>query len=269
MSETPNRGLFPALLKYWRRQRGMSQLDLSLAAEVSARHISFLETGRAAPSAEMILRLGAALNMPMREQNAMLSAAGFERAFAEPDAAEGVGAEVERVLSMMLAQHEPYPMVVMNRTYDLLRSNQGAQRLVSTFVADPTALTPPLNVLHLLFDPRLTRPFIRNWTQVARMLVARLHREALAAPYDAELNDLLEGLFDYPEVPPGWRQPDFAVPMTAALTVELVRDELQLNLLTTLTVFSVPHNATIEDLRVESYFPTDDATVAAFQRWQR
>src|SRR5579859_3587977 len=120
--------LFPALLKHWRNRRGLSQLDLALAADVSPRHVSFLETGRAQPSREMVLRLGATLNVPLREQNGMLRAAGFGEEFPEPDLAvlpPGVALAIER----MMQTHEPYPMTVLDRRYQLLRANQGATRL--------------------------------------------------------------------------------------------------------------------------------------------
>src|SRR5260370_40699896 len=103
------RNLFSALLRHWRTRRGLSQLDLALAADVSARHVSFIETGRAQPSREMVLRLGTALNLPLRDQNAMLKAAGFEAEFPEPALSEGMPAAIEQALTRMLAQHEPFP----------------------------------------------------------------------------------------------------------------------------------------------------------------
>src|SRR5215468_3117566 len=145
--------LFPALLKHWRGKGGLSQLDLALAADVSARHVSFLETGRAQPSREMILRLAAALDVPLRDQNAMLQAVGLPEAWSSAtDAA--MTPPIERAILRMLEKHEPYPMVVVNRRYDLLRANNGATRLLGGFVMDPAALTQPLNVCRALFDPR-------------------------------------------------------------------------------------------------------------------
>ena len=110
--------VFPALLKHWRTRRGLSQLDLAIAADVSARHVSFLETGRAQPSREMVLRLGATLNMPLRDQNAMLRAAGFEDEFPEPSVQDGLPAPIAQAIERMLAVHDPYPMILLDRRYE-------------------------------------------------------------------------------------------------------------------------------------------------------
>jgi len=172
--------LFPALLKYWRNRRGLSQLDLALAAEVSARHLSFLETARAQPSAEMVLRLCTSLQLPLREQNALLRAAGHEAAFAEPALDTQRDTPVHKAIQRMLQQQEPYPMVVMNRRYDILSANAAAARLFPRITLDPTRLATPPNVFHGLFDPRLSRSFVVDWERTARQLLARLHLEALA-----------------------------------------------------------------------------------------
>jgi hypothetical protein len=167
----------------------------------------------------------------------------------------------------MLQQHEPYPMVVLNRRYDLLRANDGAARLLGKFVADATAVTAPMNICQALFDPRLARPFVVDWERVARQLLSRLHREALADPGDAGLGRLVATLLGYPDVPAAWRQPDFSLPSEPTLTVRLRRDALDLGFLTTVTVFNAPQNLALEELRIESYFPLDDATARACERW--
>ena len=131
-------GLFPAVLRYWRGRRGWSQLDLALEARVSARHISFLETGRAQPSREMVLRLGETLGLSLRDRNAMLRAADFPHAFEEPAFEGGLPAPLANAIDRMAAQHEPYPLAVMTRHYDLLRANGGATRLLRRLIADPT-----------------------------------------------------------------------------------------------------------------------------------
>jgi transcriptional regulator with XRE-family HTH domain len=263
------RRLFPALLRHWRTRRGASQLDLAVAADVSSRHVSFLETGRAQPSREMILRLGAALDVPMRDQNDMLRAAGFPEAFAEPSLDDGMPGAVTGAIDRMMAQHEPFPMTVLDRTYNVLRTNAGATRLLARFVADPSAIPVPLNVFALLFDRRLARPFVVDWERVAHGLVARLHRETLARPDDAALAALLRSLFEYPGVPESWRQPDFGAPNDATLTIRLKRDALELAFLTTITVFNAPQNVTLEEIRIESYFALDDATASACERIAR
>jgi len=261
---TPATGLFPALLRHWRGRRGLSQLDLATAADVSPRHLSFLETGRANPGREMVLRLGATLDVPMRDQNELLRAAGFEPAFGDGPAPDALPPLLEGVLQRMMAAHDPLPLVVLNRRYDVLRASDGAQWLLSRFVADPSALGASLNVFTVLFDPRLARPFVVDWPRVAHALVARLHRECLARGADEALHDLLRAVLAAPGVPAAWRQPDFSAPSEPVLALRLRRDDLALSLVTTVTSFSAPGNAAAEELRIESYYPLDDATAAAF-----
>jgi len=261
--------LFPAVLKHWRQRRGLSQLDLSLAADVSGRHISFLETGRAQPSREMVLRLGAALDVPLRDQNQMLQAAGFEPEFAEPGLDGGLPPPIEQALSRMLLQHEPYPMMVVDHRYDLLRANAGAHRLFQLVVADPSALAPPLNLFRAMFDHRLARAAVVDWERTARAVLARLHRESLARAGDATLSDLLRSLLEYPDVPDDFRQPDFSTPSEPTLALRLRARGVELAFLLTVTVFSAPQNVTLEELRIESYFPLDDATSRACEALAR
>jgi transcriptional regulator with XRE-family HTH domain len=259
-------GLFPAILRHWRSRRGLSQLDLALAADVSPRHVSFLETGRAQPSREMVLRLGATLDVPLRDQNALLDAAGFAREFAEPSFADGLPDAISRTIDRMLAQQEPFPMVAMNRRYDVLRTNQAAARLLSTMIAQPEAVVAPINMMRALFDPRLGRPYVIEWERVARALLSRLHREALGRPGDSELASLVHGLLEYPDVPESFRQPDFSQPSEPILTIRLRAGDLDLAFLTTVTVFNAPQNVTLEEVRLESYFPLDEATTRACEQ---
>lgn len=268
MARTETR-LFPALLRHWRMSRGHSQLDLAVMADVSARHLSFLETGRAQPSREMVLRLASTLRVPLRDQNAMLRAAGFQEAFPEPSIEGGLPPGVAQAIDRMLAQHEPFPMMVVDRRYDVLRTNNGTLRLFRRFIHEPSALTAPPNVFTLLFDPRLARPYIVDWERIAHDLVSRLYRETLAQPGAMDIAALLRSLFEYPDVPDEWRQPDLSVSSDATLTLRLRRGDLDLSFLTTVTMFSAPQNVTLEELKLESYFPLDDATVRACERLAR
>lgn len=252
--------LIPALLKHWRTRRGLSQLDLALAAEVSARHLSFLETGRAQPSREMILRLAAVLGVPLRDQNTALGAAGFADGFPEPALAEPFSPAVHMAIERMLAQHEPFPMLVANPRYDIVRTNAGAQKLIARMLAEPSALTPPGNMMRALFDPRLMRPFIVDWPRVARAMLMRLHRECLERAGDTALASLLSSLLEQPGIPKDWRAPDLSEPSEPCLTFQLRRDALELGFLTTVTVFNAPQSVTLEELRIESFFPLDEAT---------
>jgi transcriptional regulator with XRE-family HTH domain len=258
---SPN-GLFSALLRHHRHKRGLSQLDLATISDVSSRHVSFLETGRSQPSREMVLCLAASLAVSLRDQNELLRAAGFSSEFEEPSV-NALSPSVAQAITRMMRVHEPFPMMLVDRKFDVLSMNVGATTLLTRFIAEPTRLQDPPNAYRMLFDPRLARPFIYDWAKIARQLVARLHREVLAHPTNGELSALLRSLFEYPDVPESWRQPDFSAPNEPTLTLRLVRDELSLGFLTTLTTFNAPGNVTLEELAIESYFPLDQATEAA------
>jgi transcriptional regulator with XRE-family HTH domain len=257
--------LFPALLKYWRGRQGQSQLDLALLADVSARHISFLESGRAKPSDEMVLRLMAALDVPLRDQNEVLRAAGFEPRFAEPEL-EAISPAIDWAIERMLLQQEPYPLTLLSGDYRILRSNRAAQRLFSHFVADPARLAGPLDMFSLLFDPALARPFVVDWPGLAARMLARLHREVLHSRGDMRLSALLDRALQYADVRAEWRQPSFAAPVESTLKVWLRRGDLQIGFMTTLTAFSAPGVITLEELRIESYFPLDEQTRQTCER---
>jgi transcriptional regulator with XRE-family HTH domain len=244
----------------------MSQLDLAVAADVSSRHVSFLETGRSRPSREMILRLAATLDVPLRDQNELLRAAGLEEVFPEPAADAPFPPGVERAIERMMSQHEPFPLVVFDRRYDITRTNHGAARLIPRLIAEPEALVPPPNAMLLLFDPRLARPFVEDWETVAHTTLARLHREVLAKGGDSELTALLNRLLEFPGVPASWRQLDFSLPSEPTLTVRLRRGDFRVSFFTTVTVFSAPQNVTLEELRLESWFPLDEATAEVCAR---
>ncbi|MFO0613519.1 MAG: helix-turn-helix transcriptional regulator [Polyangiaceae bacterium] len=258
---TKRSALFPALLRHWRLSRGMSQLDLGLAAGVSARHVSFLETGRSLPSREMILRLAGTLGVPLRDQNELLRAANLEVAFAE--SALSISEPVHQAISRMLAKHEPYPMLVMNRRYDVLRSNDAGNRMMRALLPEPRA-PGPVNVFHALFDPEGARPLVLDWENVARALLSRLQREALARGNDAELNALLRALLDYPGVPKHWQSPLMTDAATEpCLSLRFGVGGMVLAFLVTVTVFDAPQNVALEEMRIESYFPLDDVTARA------
>lgn len=269
MSDTDRRaGLFPALLKHWRRQRGLSQLDLALAADVSARHISFIETGRSNPSPEMVLRLASALAVPLRQANAMLRAAGHESHYEEGSA--DLPTAVVEAIALLKSHHEPYPLVVVNRTYRVLDLNHGAVAVLGAVLdrdgaaADP-AEVHPLNLARLTFDPDGASRFLVNFDEVGRELLWRIQREVLADPGDGEMQALLDDLLALPTVDASWREADLSVPSEPALTLHLRTDASDLRFLTTITSFQAPQNVAVEHLRIETWFPADEATAAACQ----
>ncbi len=265
-------GLFPALLKHWRRQRGLSQLDLALAADVSARHVSFLETGRSTPSPEMVLQLATALGIPLRQVNAMLRAAGHEPVYDESEAA--LPPSVLDALDLLKEHHEPFPLVVVDRTYAVLDLNRGALAVLAAVLGAPppgagTVAGPidalGLNLARLTFDPTGAQPHLANFDEVGRELLWRIQREVLAAPDDGELRDLLDELLAMPTVDPDWRRVDLSVPSDPALVLHLRNEDADLDLrfLTMVTAFQAPQNVAVEHLRIETWFPYDEATASA------
>lgn len=267
MSDPDRRaGLFPALLKHWRRQRGLSQLDLALIADVSARHVSFLETGRSTPSPEMVLRLAAALAVPLRQANAMLRAAGHDPRYDEGGTELPAG--VVEAIALLKAHHDPFPLVVVDRTYDVLDANLGALAVLGALLGDQAGSVDdePLNLARLTFAPDGASRALVNFDEVGRELLWRIQREVLADPDDGEMQALLDDLLALPTVDPAWREADLAVPSEPALTMHLRTDDLDLRFLTTITSFQAPQNVAVEHLRIETWFPADDATAAACRR---
>lgn len=180
MTTQPTTSAFGPLLRQWRQTRSYSQSRLAEDAEVSTRHLSFLETGRAAPSREMVLILSSALDLPLRERNTLLGAAGFAPVYRESPLASPEMAGVRRAIDHVLAQQEPYGAVVVDRLWNVQRMNQGALRMLGSWL-DPRA-TPPIvtrNLLHAVFHPAGLRPCMVNWEAVAGALAMRVHREAL------------------------------------------------------------------------------------------
>ena len=258
--------LFPALLKYWRGRCGLSQLDLALAADVSARHLSYLETGRAMPSEAMVLRLFATMGVPLRHQNEALVAAGFTRRFDEPAMAE-LPAPVRAAIAQMLRQQEPFPMMVLSADHHVIDRNVAADNVLAHVVADPARLkSTPLDMVSLIFDPALARPAFVEWPVTARRVLARLQRELLRTG-DARMGALIDRALRYPGVDPSWRHPDDRDRVDATIEVRLQRDTVKLAFLTTLTSFSSPGTVSLEEMRLESYFPLDEGTREQCEAW--
>jgi transcriptional regulator with XRE-family HTH domain len=243
----------------------MSQLDLALAAEGSQRHISFLESGRSQPSRDMVLRLATVLDIPLREQNVMLVAAGYApvyqaRALTDPELHQ-----VHKALGCMLRQQEPYPAMVVDRHWNLHMRNEAAGRLL-TWLMNPhmTQNFPgqdsPFNLLRLLFHPHGVRPYIRNWHAVAGYLIDRLHRETIIDGQSDITMALLNELLDYPDVPRAWHMPDWETLQAPVLTIELSKAELTLCFFTTNTTLGTPHDITLQELHLECFLPADETT---------
>jgi len=256
------------LIRQWRERRRLSQLTLALDAEISARHLSFLETGRANPSRDMVLLLARVLEVPPRGRNELLLAAGYAPVYHERGLDAPEMAQVRRALQFTLRQQEPYPALVVDGRWNILMSNEGATRLMGLFLdpAEAATLGPP-NALRLFYHPRGMRPFIENWQATAGALIQWLHRDTLRGR--PETARLLDELLSYPDVPKAWRTLDLDAPAAPFLAVELAKDDLHLTFFSTLTSLGVPYDITLDELRVECFFPADEGSEALMRRLAR
>jgi transcriptional regulator with XRE-family HTH domain len=260
---------FPARLRWWRERRGLSQLALAMNAEVSQRHLSFLEVGRTQPSRDMVLKLAAALDLPLRQQNALLLAAGFAPLWRESALGAPELAVVNRALDFMLEQQEPYPAFVVDRRWNLLRLNNGGQRLVG-FLTDtaPTPADParPINLADALVAPDALRPLIVNWREVALYFLRGVQADALADGTD-ETAALLARLLAYPGVPRISEAPSIDDVQGPVLAIHFVKGETSLRLFTTLATLGTPQDVTAQEIRIECFYPADAATGQLLRDW--
>jgi transcriptional regulator with XRE-family HTH domain len=253
----PNR-TFGVLLRSWRTVRRISQLDLALDAEISTRHLSCIETGRAQPSREMVLRLAEALQVPIRERNSLLLAAGYAPLYRHDDLDAPELEAARRAIELQMAQFEPYPVLVLDRCWNTMRMNAGAKRFLGLFPGCDSGT--PHNGVRLVFHPQGLRPFIENWEVIAARIIRRVHREAADNPTDETLRHFLEELLSYPDVPNRWRMPDWDGAPPPFLTINYRWKNSTLRLFSVLTTLGTPLDAGLQELRIESFFPADDET---------
>lgn len=248
-----------ALLRGWRERRRLTQLDLALRAEVSTRHLSFVETGRSRPTSRMIIQLAEQLDVPLRERNAMLLAGGHAPAYPEHRLGEVSMAVVSDALTKVLRAHEPYPALVVDRHWEMVDGNDAVAALTAGAAAD--LLEPPVNVLRLSLHPEGMAPRIANLGQWRAHLLERLRSQADATG-DARLAELLRELRGYP----GGEEPH--APGSGAIIVPLRyrTPDAELSLFSTTTVFGTPLDVTVAELAVEAFYPADRATAAALGR---
>lgn len=261
---SPERG-FAAKLRWWRRRRGWSQLDLAGRADISQRHLSFLELGRAAPSRDMVIRLAAALDVPLRQHNALLLAAGFAPVWRETDLGAPELTQVRAALDYVMAQQEPFPAVAVDRHWNLLRSNRGAVRLVE-FLVGPLAPDAKINLADALVAPDVLRPFLVNWVDVARYFIRSVAADA-AADGTAETAALLERLLAYGGVPAALKADAADVALGPVLPMQFRKGDVSLQLFTTIATLGTPQDITVQELRIECFFPMDGATTTALRTW--
>jgi transcriptional regulator with XRE-family HTH domain len=230
---------FPSRLAWWRKKRGLSQLQLALAAPCSQRHISFLELGRTKPSREMVLRLSAALDLPLRQSNELLLGAGFAPVWAESDFQAEVLAPVREALDYILDQQEPYPAVVVDRRWNLLQVNKGAAAMVE-FLVGPIAPGTPINLADALVGPDVLRPHLVNWVEVVRYFIRSVEADA-AADATTETAKLLERLLGYKDVRVASKHAAVST-NGPILPMHFRRGRTELRLFTTITTLGTPHS---------------------------
>ncbi|MFI6502969.1 helix-turn-helix domain-containing protein [Nonomuraea typhae] len=253
-----------ALLRQWRRRRKLSQLELSLLAGTSTRHVSYVETGRARPSRAMVLRLAEAMEVPLRERNTLLLAAGYAPAYRESSLGEDGMAAVARALNTMLTAHEPYPAVVVDRLWNVVSGN-GAMAVFMDGLAPELAAAPP-NVFRLALHPGGLARHLVNYTQVRALFLQRLQRQVHAGGEPA-LRALLEEVTAYPRPAghPGTPEPQLpAGPIQVPLRLRTPMGEL--SMFSTMATFGSPADVTLSELAIELFYPLDDVTDAALRR---
>src|SRR5215475_1069092 len=259
MTTTVSRSPVGELLRQWRERRRISQLDLSIEADISGRHLSFVETGRSQPSRDMVLRLADTLDVPLRERNHLLLAAGYAPVYGEAPLDAPQMAAVRQAIRLVLKAHEPYPATVIDRAWNLIDAN-ATIALLTAGVA-PELLEPPVNVLRLSLHPQGVAPNIINLGEWRAHLLARLRRE-IAVTADPVLVELLDELREYP-----CDQPEVEVPGPGEVVVPMrVRTSIgDLSFFGTIATFGTPVDVTVAELSIESFFPANPETAEALR----
>lgn len=258
MTDLAQRGEFGSVLRDWRIRRRRSQLALATEAGVSQRHISCLETGRANPSREMVVHLGLVLDVPLRDRNAMLNAAGFAPVYAERSLDDPDLVDVRQALETVVQAHDPFPAYIVDRRWNIVFANAAAGRLIGRLPAATRELAA--NVLRLVCHPDGLRLVSPEWRAGASVMLRRLQSEATANPNDDDVASLLGEMLTYPDVSDLLtmstvpHRNDFVIPLT--MTV----DDRRLAFITTITALMGPVDVTLEELRLETLLPADAET---------
>jgi len=245
-----------ALLRHWRDLRGKSQLDLSLDSGLSQRHLSFIESGRSVPSRQTLLDISQALDIPLRDRNTMLLAAGYAPIYSEGTWNAPEMQSITKALERVLRQHEPFPAMVMDRYWYVILKNDAAPRFFKNFI-DLEKRESPRNLLHLMFDPAGMRPYIANWEDVAAGLFQRVYRESVGRVVDEKTKELLATLQAYPDVKTVSRKPQFLSTLPF-IPISFVKKGKTLNFFSMITTVGAPLSITAQELRMECMFPADE-----------
>lgn len=269
-TEKPRRvSEFGALLKGWRKARGISQLDLSLHCGVSQRHVSFLESGRSQPSRGMVLHLGEALGVPLRQQNALLIAAGFAPVYRARSLDAPEMRQVSKALDRAIAQQEPFPAIAIDHNYNLLRANMAASRFMALMLgpaaAEALSSGAAVNVAHLMLSPEGLRPHIQNWDEAASWMIRRLRAEAVRDGSKTDTDDLLTQLMALPDVADLAFTPRDDVDPSPTLVVRFNVGGATLALFSMIATLGTPLDTSLQEMHLEFFFPGDEATEAWFR----
>jgi transcriptional regulator with XRE-family HTH domain len=251
------------LIREWRQRRRLSQLDLACDAEISTKHLSFLETGRSQPSREMLLRLADRLAIPLRDRNVMLRAAGFAPTYQERSLDDPGFRVARQSIDHLLAMHDPNPALAVDRHWTMAAANQAVGDLISG--VDPLLLTPPVNVIRISLHPAGLAPRIINLMEWRRHIIGRL-RQQIEVTGDPILADLVEEVRDYPvpSGPAGRSKPqDHEM---VAVPFQLATVHGPLSFFSTTTVFGTPVDITLAELAIEAFFPADQATISVMRQ---
>jgi len=255
---------FGAVLRRWRTARGMSQLTLATEAGISTRHLSFLETGRAQPSREMVQLLAGMLDVPFGDRNTLLVSAGYAPAFGARPLSAPELEPVRRALTFTLCQQEPFPALVVDGEWNIVMRNEASHRIFDLF-HEPGDLGETVNVMRTVFHPRGLRRFIVNWEELAECLVHSLHSHVAATGSEAMMR-LRDELLAYPGVPSRWSVPDPYATMKPLVNMQLQKGDLSLTFFSMITTLGTPRDVTLQQLKIECFFPADAATEQAARR---
>jgi transcriptional regulator with XRE-family HTH domain len=255
---------FPLLLKTWRQKRRLSQLELALTSGVSQRHVSFLESGRANPSRSMILQLSETLEVPLRDRNDWLTAAGFAPIFKTRPLEHPQMNQVMNAVRMMLTNHEPFPAVALDRAWNIRMANAPFDAMNAMLGDDLWQRVggEQRNLMRLFFHPNGIQPFVTNWSAIAPLLWHRARREAESLG-GQEMQRVLSELAQYQDADTLWSASDAA--LVPVLPLQIDKDGLRISLFTVISTFGTAQDVTADELRIESLFPADEATEALFR----
>jgi transcriptional regulator with XRE-family HTH domain len=248
------------LLRGWRNRRAMSQADLAFEAGISIKHLSYVETGKATASRDILSRLAAALALSLRDRNALLEAGGFARQYRERDLAAPELADARRAIDLVLRRHEPFPAIVTDRRWNIMQANRAATRLM-TLLLGTERMTRALNHMRMFLAPDELRPFVENWPDVAAALMVRARHEAMAAPLDLALQSTWRELTKLPDVAaPQLNESETPGPLCE---LRLRKGEFSIGLIGAVLTLGTPQDVTLQELRVEMFMPADAQSEAA------